>query len=348
MMIVMQEGATEEQIQHVIDRIESSGAKAHPSRGEFVTVIGAIGDDRELVASLALEGEPGVEKVVPILKPYKLVSSDFRGTDVVVEVSGRRIGGDSFGLIAGPCAVESREQTLTTARAVKAAGATLLRGGAYKPRTSPYAFQGLGKPGLEILAEAREETGLPIVTELMNLKQLDEVLEIADVIQIGARNVQNFDLLREVGRTDRAILLKRGMATTIEEWLLSAEYVAREGNDRIILCERGIRTFENAYRSTLDISAVPVVKGLSSLPIIVDPSHAAGRRELILPMARAAVAAGADGLIVEVHPTPETALCDGPQALHADTFGEWVADVRRVVDLMGKTIAGGEAVPVGA
>ena len=348
MMIVMQEGASEEQIQHVIDRIESSGAKAHPSRGEFVTVIGAIGDDRELVASLALEGEPGVEKVVPILKPYKLVSSDFRGRDVVVEVSGRRIGGDSFGLIAGPCAVESREQTLTTARAGKAAGATLLRGGAYKPRTSPYAFQGLGKPGLEILAEAREETGLPIVTELMNLKQLDEVLEIADVIQIGARNVQNFDLLREVGRTDKAILLKRGMATTIEEWLLSAEYVAREGNDRIILCERGIRTFESAYRSTLDISAVPVVKGLSSLPIIVDPSHAAGRRELILPMARAAVAAGADGLIVEVHPSPETALCDGPQALHADTFGEWVADVRRVVDLMGKTIAGGKAVPVGA
>jgi 3-deoxy-7-phosphoheptulonate synthase len=348
MMIVMQEGASEEQIQHVIDRIESSGAKAHPSRGEFVTVIGAIGDDRELVASLALEGEPGVEKVVPILKPYKLVSSDFRGSGAVVEVAGRRIGGDNFGLIAGPCAVESREQTLTTARAVKAAGATLLRGGAYKPRTSPYAFQGLGKPGLEILAEAREETGLPIVTELMNLRQLDEVLEIADVIQIGARNVQNFDLLREVGRTDRAILLKRGMATTIEEWLLSAEYVAREGNDRIILCERGIRTFENAYRSTLDISAVPVVKGLSSLPIIVDPSHAAGRRELILPMARAAVAAGADGLIVEVHPTPETALCDGPQALHADTFGEWVADVRRVVDLMGKTIAGGEAVTVGA
>jgi 3-deoxy-7-phosphoheptulonate synthase len=348
MMIVMQEGASEEQIQHVIDRIESSGAKAHPSRGEFVTVIGAIGDDRELVASLALEGEPGVEKVVPILKPYKLVSSDFRGSDAVVEVAGRHVGGGHFGLIAGPCAVESREQTLTTARAVKAAGASFLRGGAYKPRTSPYAFQGLGRPGLDILAEAREETGLPIVTELMNLKQLDEVLEVADVIQIGARNVQNFDLLREVGRTDRAILLKRGMATTIEEWLLSAEYIAREGNSRIILCERGIRTFETATRSTLDISAVPVVKGLASLPIIVDPSHAAGKRELILPMARAAVAAGADGLIVEVHPSPETALCDGPQALHADTFGAWVADVRRVVELMGKTMAGGEPVTVGA
>jgi len=348
MMIVMQGGASEEQIQHLIERIESAGAKAHLSRGEFVTVIGAIGDDRELVASLALEGEPGVEKVVPILKPYKLVSSDFRGTDGVVEVSGRRIGGGHFGLIAGPCAVESREQTLSSARAVKAAGATLLRGGAYKPRTSPYAFQGLGQPGLEILREAREETGLPIVTELMNVGQLEEVLEVADVIQIGARNVQNFDLLREVGRTDRAVLLKRGMATTIEEWLLSAEYIAREGNERIVLCERGIRTFETATRSTLDISAVPVVKGLSSLPIIVDPSHAAGKRDLILPMARAAVAAGADGLIVEVHPSPETALCDGPQALHTETFGDWVADVRRVVDLMGKTISGGTPVAVGA
>lgn len=348
MMIVMQEGATQAQIEHVVARIESSGAKAHLSQGEFVTVIGAIGDDRELVASLALEGEPGVERVVPILKPYKLVSSDFRGRDAAVEVSGRKIGGGHFGLIAGPCAVESREQTLTTARAVKAAGATLLRGGAYKPRTSPYAFQGLGKPGLEILHEAREETGLPIVTELMTVNQLDDVLEVADVIQIGARNVQNFDLLREVGRTDRAVLLKRGMATTIEEWLLSAEYIAREGNDRIILCERGIRTFETATRSTLDISAVPVVKGLSSLPIIVDPSHAAGKRELILPMARAAVAAGADGLIVEVHPSPETALCDGPQALHADTFDAWVADVRRVVELMGKTMAGGEPAVVGA
>ena len=348
MMIVMQGGASEEQIQHLIDRIESAGAKAHLSRGEFVTVIGAIGDDRELVASLALEGEPGVEKVVPILKPYKLVSSDFRGTDGVVEVSGRRIGGGHFGLIAGPCAVESRAQTLASAHAVKAAGATLLRGGAYKPRTSPYAFQGLGQPGLEILREAREETGLPIVTELMNVGQLEEVLEVADVIQIGARNVQNFDLLREVGRTDRAVLLKRGMATTIEEWLLSAEYIAREGNERIVLCERGIRTFETATRSTLDISAVPVVKGLSSLPIIVDPSHAAGKRDLILPMARAAVAAGADGLIVEVHPSPETALCDGPQALHTETFGDWVADVRRVVDLMGKTMSGGAPVAVGA
>jgi 3-deoxy-7-phosphoheptulonate synthase len=339
MMIVMQQGATEEQIRHVIERIQQAGARAHPSRGEFVTVIGAIGDDREIVASLQLEGEPGVEKVVPILKPYKLVSADFRGTDVAVEVAGRPIGGGAFGLIAGPCAVESRDQTLASARACKAAGATLLRGGAYKPRTSPYAFSGLGKPALEILAEAREETGLPVVTELMDVRQLDDVLEVADMIQLGARTMQNFDLLREVGRTSVPVLLKRGMANTIEEWLLSAEYIAREGNPDIVLCERGIRTFETATRSTLDISAVPVVKTMSSLPVIVDPSHAAGRRELILPMARAAVVAGADGLIVEVHPAPETALCDGPQALHAEGFAAWVADVRRCIDLMGKVMA---------
>jgi 3-deoxy-7-phosphoheptulonate synthase len=348
MMIVMQEGATEEQIRHVIERIEASGARAHPSRGEFVTVIGAIGDDREIVASLQLEGEPGVEKVVPILKPYKLVSADFRGTDHPVEVAGRRIGGGSFGLIAGPCAVESREQTLGSARACRDAGATLLRGGAYKPRTSPYAFSGLGKPALEILVEAREETGLPIVTELMDVRQLEDVLEVADMIQLGARNMQNFDLLREVGRTSTPVLLKRGMANTVEEWLLSAEYIAREGNPDIVLCERGIRTFETATRSTLDISAVPVVKMQSSLPVIVDPSHAAGKRDLILPMARAAVVAGADGLIVEVHPAPEAALCDGPQALHADTFGAWVADVRRCVDLMGKVMSQGEQVAVSA
>jgi 3-deoxy-7-phosphoheptulonate synthase len=343
MMIVMQEGASEEQIARVIEQIERAGAKAHPSRGEFVTVIGAIGDDRELVASLAIEGLPGVEKVVPILKPFKLVSREFRREDAVVDVAGRRIGGGSFGLIAGPCTVETRAQTLTSARACKEAGATHLRGGAFKPRTSPYTFQGLGLPALEILAEAREETGLPIVTEVMDVRQLEDVLEVADMIQLGARNMQNFDLLREVGRTECPVLLKRGVSSTIEEWLLSAEYIAREGNDQIVLCERGIRTFETATRSTLDISAVPVAKQLTSLPVIVDPSHAAGKRDYILPMARAAVVAGADGLIVEVHPAPEQALCDGPQALHADRFGAWVADVRRCVDLMSKTMAGHEA-----
>ena len=348
MMIVMTQGATEEQIAHVVERVEGAGARAHVSRGEFVTLIGAIGDDRELVASMQLESEEGVEKVVPILKPYKLVSRDFRGGDHVLDITGRKIGGNNFALIAGPCTVESRDQTLSTARVVRDAGAAMLRGGAFKPRTSPYTFQGLGREALTILAEAREETGLPVVTEVMHVRQLEDVLEVADVIQLGARNMQNFDLLKEVGKTDAAVLLKRGMSATIEEWLLSAEYIAREGNDRIILCERGIRTFETATRSTLDISAVPVVKANSGMPVIVDPSHAAGRREMILPMARAAVAAGADGLIVEVHPSPETALCDGPQALYADAFNSWVTDVRRVVDLMGKVMAGGEPVAVNA
>jgi 3-deoxy-7-phosphoheptulonate synthase len=250
MMIVMKQGATDGQIQSIVDRVTAAGAQAHVSRGEFVTVIGAIGDDREMVAGLELAGEEGVEKVVPILKPYKLVSREFRHGDLPVEVEGVKVGGGSFGLIAGPCTVETREQTLDTARVVKAAGACMLRGGAYKPRTSPYTFQGLGKPALEILAEARAETGLPIVTELMDVRQLDDVLEVADVIQVGARNMQNFDLMKEIGRTDKAILLKRGLANTIEEWLLSAEYIAKEGNERIMLCERGIRTFETATRST--------------------------------------------------------------------------------------------------
>ncbi len=347
MMIVMQQGATEEQIQHIVDRIGEIGAKAHLSAGEFVTVIGAIGDDRELGSVMALEGEPGVEKVVPILKPFKLVSREFHHGDRVLEIAGRKVGGDNFCLIAGPCTVETRDQTMSTARVCRDVGATMLRGGAFKPRTSPYTFQGLGKPALDILAEARAETGLPVVTECMDIRQLDDVLEVADVIQLGARNMQNFDLLQEVGRSGRPVLLKRGLSNTIDEWLLSAEYIAKEGNGDIMLCERGIRTFETATRSTLDLSAVPVAKSLSSLPVIVDPSHAAGKRDLILPMARAAVAAGADGLIVEVHPSPEHALCDGPQALRSDTFADWVADVKRVVDLMGKVIAGGEPVAAG-
>jgi 3-deoxy-7-phosphoheptulonate synthase len=347
MMIVMKEGASDGQIQAIVDRVTAAGAQAHVSRGEFVTVIGAIGDDREMIAQLDLAGQDGVEKVVPILKPYKLVSREFRHGDLPVVVDGIKVGGGSFGLIAGPCTVETREQTLETARVVKAAGAAMLRGGAYKPRTSPYTFQGLGTPALEILAEAKAETGLPIVTELMDIRQLDDILEVADVIQLGARNMQNFDLMREVGRTDKAVLLKRGLANTIEEWLLSAEYIAKEGNERIMLCERGIRTFETATRSTLDLSAVPVAKHMSALPVIVDPSHAMGRRDFILPMARAAVAAGADGLIVEVHPAPEHALCDGPQALYADQFGAWVEDVKRIVDVMGLVMAGGEPVAAG-
>ena len=274
MMIVMKATATEDQVQAVIDRIESCGARAHPSRGEEVTVIGAVGD-REHVARLGLEGAPGVEQVVPILKPYKLASSQMR-EPTVVEIDGRRIGGEHFSLIAGPCTVESRDQTLTTARAVRDAGASLFRGGAYKPRSSPYSFQGLGQEGLRLLAEAREETGLPIVTELMDARDLEAVLEVADVIQVGARNMQNYPLLSEIGRSGKPALIKRGLSSTLEELLMAAEYILKEGNPNVLLCERGIRTFETAYRFTLDLTAVPVLKELSHLPVIVDPSHAAG------------------------------------------------------------------------
>jgi 3-deoxy-7-phosphoheptulonate synthase len=339
MMIVMKAGATEAEIESVIHRIESVGARAHPSRGEEVTVIGAIGD-REHVARLELEGSPGVERVVPILKPYKLSSTQFRhGERTVLDVAGRKIGGASFAMIAGPCTVESREQTLETARVVRDAGGTLFRGGAYKPRTSPYAFQGLGQEGLRLLAEAKADTGLPIVTELMDQRDIDPILEVADVIQIGARNMQNYTLLAEVGRSGRPVLLKRGLSATLEELLMAAEYVLKEGNPNVILCERGIRTFETAYRFTLDLMAVPVLKELTHLPVIVDPSHAAGRRDLVLPLSLAAAAAGADGLIVEVHPHPETAICDGPQQLFADDFAEYVERVQAAAAVAGKALA---------
>jgi len=339
MMIVMKPTATEEEIRAVVERIEGVGARAHPSRGEEVTVIGAIGD-REHVARLELEGAPGVERVVPILKPYKLSSIQFRhGERTVLDIAGRRIGGHSFALIAGPCTVESREQTLETARVVRDAGATLFRGGAYKPRTSPYAFQGLGQEGLRLLAEAKAETGLPIVTELMDQRDLEAVLEVADVIQIGARNMQNYSLLAEVGRSGRPVLLKRGLSATLEELLMAAEYVLKEGNPNVILCERGIRTFETAYRFTLDLMAVPVLKELSHLPVIVDPSHAAGRRDLVMPLSLAAAAAGADGLIVEVHPNPDQAICDGPQQLVADEFADYVERVQAAAAVAGKALA---------
>ena len=314
MMIVMKPTATEDEIQAVIDRIRSVGARAHPSRGDEVTVIGAIGD-REHVARLELEGTPGVERVVPILKPYKLSSTQFKhGERTVLDIAGRKVGGQSFAMIAGPCTVESREQTLETARVVRDAGGTLFRGGAYKPRTSPYAFQGLGQEGLRLLAEAKAETGLPIVTELMDQRDLEQVLEVADVIQIGARNMQNYSLLAEVGRAGRPVLLKRGLSATLEELLMAAEYILKEGNESVMLCERGIRTFETAYRFTLDLMAVPVLKELSHLPVIVDPSHAAGRRDLVLPLSLAAAAAGADGLIVEVHPNPDAGDLRRPTA----------------------------------
>jgi 3-deoxy-7-phosphoheptulonate synthase len=339
MMIVMKEGATEEQISHVVERIEAVGCSAHLSRGDVLTVIGAIGD-RDRVASLGLEGTPGVDHLVPILKPYKLASAQFRkGERSVVEVDGRRIGGDHFGLIAGPCTVEGREQTLDVARTVADAGATMLRGGAYKPRTSPYAFQGLGVEGLRLLADARSATGLPIVTELMDARDVADVIEVADVIQIGARNMQNYSLLAEAGRTGKAVLLKRGLSATLDELLMAAEYVLKEGNPNVLLCERGIRTFETAYRFTLDLLAVPALRELTHLPVIVDPSHAAGRRDWVGPMSLAAAAAGADGIMVEVHNEPEEAICDGPQALATEVFAEYAEQVRRVADVAGKEIA---------
>jgi 3-deoxy-7-phosphoheptulonate synthase len=339
MMIVMKETATEDEIGSVVKKIERAGALAHRSQGARVTIIGAIGDVEQdaSVESLGLEGQPGVDRVVPILKPYKLASSQMRhGERTVLDIEGRKIGGEHFALIAGPCTIETREQTLTTAEVVKDAGATLFRGGAYKPRTSPYAFQGLGQEGLRLLAEAKEQSGLPIVTELMDMRDLEPVLEVADVVQIGARNMQNYPLLAEVGRSGRPALLKRGLSSTLDELLMAAEYILKEGNPNVMLCERGIRTFETAYRFTLDLMAVPVLKELSHLPVIVDPSHAAGRRDLVLPLSLAAAAAGADGIIVEVHPNPDEAICDGPQALIADEFADYAAAVQSAAALAGK------------
>ena len=336
MMIVMKPDASEEEIRAVVARVEEVGAHAHLSKGEEVTVIGAIGD-REHVARLELEGSPGVAQVVPILKPYKLASTQLRsGEHSVFDIGGRKIGAEHFALIAGPCTVESRDQVLETARVVKDAGAAMFRGGAYKPRTSPYAFQGLGQEGLRLLAEAKELTGLPIVTELMDIRDIDQVLEVADVVQIGARNMQNYTLLSEVGRAGVPALLKRGLSSTLEELLMAAEYILKEGNEKVILCERGIRTFETAYRFTLDLMAIPVLKELTHLPIVVDPSHAAGRRDLVGPLSLAAAAVGADGIIVEVHPAPEEAICDGPQQLRTDGFARYAAQVEQAAALAGK------------
>ncbi len=343
MMIVMRETATEDEVEAVVAKNERAGARAHRSSGARVTVIGAIGDVEQdaNVESLGLEGQPGVDRVVPILKPYKLASLQItHGERTVLDIEGRKIGGEEkFAMIAGPCTVESREQTLQTARAVRDAGATLLRGGAYKPRTSPYAFHGLGQEGLRLLAEAKAETGLPIVTELMDAGDLDAVLEVADVVQIGARNMQNYPLLAEVGRAGRPALLKRGLSSTLDELLMAAEYILKEGNPNVMLCERGIRTFETAYRFTLDLMAVPVLKELTHLPVIVDPSHAAGRRDLVLPLSLAAAAVGADGIIVEVHPNPDEAICDGPQQLRADDFAEYAAAVEQAAALAGKALS---------
>jgi 3-deoxy-7-phosphoheptulonate synthase len=345
MMIVMKETATEEEVAAVVEKIEGAGALAHRIQGTRLNVIGAIGDVEQdvNVESLGLEGQPGVDRVMPILKPYKLASAQMtHGERTVLDIGGRKVGGESFALIAGPCTVESREQTMQTARAVKDAGATLLRGGAYKPRTSPYAFQGLGQEGLRLLAEAKAETGLPIVTELMDIADIEAVVEVADVVQIGARNMQNYPLLTEIGRSGTPALLKRGLSSTLDELLMAAEYILKEGNPNVMLCERGIRTFETAYRFTLDLMAVPVLKELSHLPVIVDPSHAAGRRDLVMPLSLAAAAVGADGIIVEVHPNPDEAVCDGPQQLRTEDFAEYSRAVVQAAALAGKALSGRE------
>ncbi|MBI3326837.1 MAG: 3-deoxy-7-phosphoheptulonate synthase [Nitrospinae bacterium] len=336
MIIVMKAGATEEEISSVIDRIEGLGFKPHISQGVERCVVGCIGDERGKPRLQSLEAMAGVENVVPILKPYKLASRQVRETPTVVNVDGVQIGGKRVVVVAGPCSVESREQLLRTARAVKASGASLLRGGAYKPRTSPYSFQGLGEEGLQLLAEAKAETGLPIVTEVMSPEEVDLVASYADMLQIGARNAQNFSLLKKVGKTNKPVFLKRGMSTTIQEFLMAAEYVLSEGNPNVILCERGIRTFEPATRFTLDLNAVPVIKEESHLPVFVDPSHGTGHWRYVTPMALAGIAAGADGIIVEVHPVPEEALCDGPQALKPDTFHALMERIVKVAEATGR------------
>src|SRR3982751_2714714 len=339
MMIVMKEGASRREVDAVVARVESVGARAHVSEGELVTVIGAIGD-REHVANLQLEGYPGVDHVTPITKPYKLASTQFRkGERSVLDIGGRKIGGPHFMTIAGPCTGESRGVMLDAARAVKDAGAQLLRGGAYKPRTSPYSFQGLGGEGLRLLQEAKDETGLPIVTELMDARDLEAVAAVAGVIQLGARNMQNYTLLTEIGRSGCPALIKRGLSSTVEELLMAAEYVLKEGNEAVMLCERGIRTFETSYRFTLDLMAIPVLKEQTHLPVVVAPSHAAGRRDWVLPMSLAAAAAGADGIIVEVHPEPDSAICDGPQQIIADAFPEYLRQVEAAAALAGKAVS---------
>jgi 3-deoxy-7-phosphoheptulonate synthase len=331
-LVVMSVGATDEQIEAVRRHIEADGLTPHESRGEERVVIGVVGDvglrKEQVMSHLAVL--PGVESVTPISKPFKLTSREFHSADTVIPVSGARIGGGSLTIMAGPCAVESRDQLLRTADAVAEAGATVLRGGAFKPRTSPYSFQGLGTDGLRFLAEARERTGLPIVTEVMEPSQVEVVALHADILQVGARNMQNYALLMAVGRARRPVLLKRGLSATIEEWLMAAEYIVSSGNPEVILCERGIRTFETYTRNTLDLAAVPLLHRLSHLPVIVDPSHATGKRWLVRSMALAGVAAGADGIMVEVHPDPDDALSDGEQSLTLEQFSELAPLLKQV------------------
>jgi 3-deoxy-7-phosphoheptulonate synthase len=344
MIIVVRPDSTPEQIDHILDRIQELGYKPHISRGELRTIIGVIGDENKLQAE-PLAAIPGVEQVLPILKAFKLASREFHGADSVVEVTAPgattpvRIGGGSMAMIAGPCAIESAEVLDEIAGKVKAAGANILRGGAFKPRTSPYSFQGLGEAGLKILRDVGRKHGLPVVTEVMDPRQVDMVHQYADMFQIGARNMQNFDLLKEVGQARKPVLLKRGMSATVKDLLMSAEYILSEGNHQVVLCERGVRSFEESTRNMLDLSAIPNVKGQSHLPIIADPSHATGRPDLIPAMARAAVAAGADGVHIEVHSCPEKALSDGPQALLPDQYAALMGELRRVAAVVGKSFS---------
>jgi 3-deoxy-7-phosphoheptulonate synthase len=335
MVVIMAPEATQSDVEVIVELVRGVGGKAFVSRGVSRTIVGLVGDVEEF-GTLNLRSRPGVLDVVRISVPYKLISREHHRDRSVIEVAGVPIGPDHLTVIAGPCAVETPEQTLAAARMAKAAGASLLRGGAFKPRTSPYAYQGLGETGLKILADVRAETGLPVVTEVIDPAHVDMVASYADMLQVGTRNMQNFALLQAVGAATKPVLLKRGMSATIQEWLMAAEYIAQRGNLDIVLCERGIRTFETATRNTLDISAVPVAQRLSHLPVIVDPSHSGGRRELVLPLARAAIAAGADGLIIDIHPEPKTALCDGDQALVDSDLGEIARISAELARLMGR------------
>ncbi len=338
MIIVMRKDAAAEEVAAVVARLESIGCEAHVSEGQIRTVIGAIGD-REQIQEIPWEAIEGVERAVPVLKPFKFVSRDFHDEDTIVEVRGVPIGDPQrFVVVAGPCAVENRDQLFRTAEAVKKAGATVLRGDAFKPRTSPYSFQGLGEKGLQLLAEAREELDLPFVAEVLDPRDVALVSSYADILRVGTRNMANFTLLQEVGRQPKPVQLKRGFTATIEEWLNAAEYIYKEGNHAVVLVERGIRTFETASRNTLDISAVPILKRLSHLPVLVDPSHSGGRRDLVAPLSLAAVAVGADGMMVDVHPTPDTALVDGAQALVPSEFAELMDAVRRVASAVGRAV----------
>jgi 3-deoxy-7-phosphoheptulonate synthase len=337
MIVVMKQGATQAQIVNVTARIERMGCQAHISEGEERTIIGIIGNGRPLDRE-QIERIDGVERTVPVLRPFKLASRDFHPQDTVVPINGVSVGGKKLVVMAGPCAVEGREELLEAAQEVRQAGGQMLRGGAFKPRTSPYSFQGLGEEGLRFLAEAREQTGLPVVTEVMAPEQVPLVSTYADILQIGARNMQNYALLHAVGEAQRPVLLKRGMMSTIEELLMSAEYILSHGNQRVILCERGIRTFEKYTRNTLDINAVPLLKQLSHLPVVVDPSHGTGKWELVAAVSKAAVAAGADGLLIEVHPHPSKALSDGAQSLKPGSFARLMAELQAVAQAVGREL----------